>query len=66
MLTQVGLAFNTHAIVSENRCTKIDNSKNPELASFGCAITTGFGVVENNANIEMGESVVVLEQEELD
>ena len=52
--------FNTHAIVSENRCTKIDHSINPELASlFGCAITTGFGVVENNANIKMGESVVV-------
>ena len=52
--------FNTHAIVSENRCTKIDHSINSELASlFGCAITTGFGVVENNANIKMGESVVV-------
>ena len=52
--------FNTHAIVSENRCTKIDHSINPELAShFGCAITPGFGVVENNANIKMGESVVV-------
>ena len=26
---------------------------------FGCAITTGFGVVENNAKLKMGESVVV-------
>ena len=52
--------FNTHAIVSENRCTKIAASTNPDLASlFGCAITTGFGVVENNAKIKMGESVVV-------
>tara|TARA_Y100000589_G_scaffold170042_1_gene161604 strand:- start:572 stop:1624 length:1053 start_codon:yes stop_codon:yes gene_type:complete len=52
--------FNTHAIVSENRCTSIEKSISPELASlFGCAITTGFGVVENNAKIKMGESVVV-------
>ena len=26
---------------------------------FGCAVTTGFGVVENNARLKMGESVVV-------
>ena len=52
--------FNTHAIVSENRCTKISNSIDNDLAAlFGCAITTGFGVVENNAKIKMGESVVV-------
>jgi Zn-dependent alcohol dehydrogenase len=53
--------FNSHAIVSENRCTKIDDEINPDLASlFGCAITTGFGVVENNAKLKMGQSVVVL------
>ena len=52
--------FNTHAIVSENRCTNIEQSVSSELASlFGCAITTGFGVVENNAQIKIGESVVV-------
>lgn len=52
--------FNTHAIVSENRCTKISSNINNDLASlFGCAITTGFGVVENNAKLKMGESVVV-------
>ncbi len=52
--------FNTHAIISENRCTRVSNSMSPELASlFGCAITTGFGVVENNAKIKMGESLVV-------
>ena len=52
--------FNTHSIVSENRCTKVDNEIDSDLASlFGCAITTGFGVVENNAKIRMGESVVV-------
>ena len=52
--------FNTHAVISENRCTKISHDFDSDLASlFGCAITTGFGVVDNNAKIKLGESVVV-------
>ena len=52
--------FNRHAVVSENRCTKVPEGTDPEAAAlFGCAITTGFGVVENNARLRMGESVVV-------
>ncbi|MBO8240512.1 zinc-binding dehydrogenase [Prochlorococcus marinus XMU1412] len=52
--------FNRHAVVSENRCTVVPLGTDMELSSlFGCAITTGFGVVENNAKIFMGESVVV-------
>ena len=52
--------FNEYAIVSENRCTFIpEDISKKEAALFGCAVTTGFGVVENNAHIKMGESVVV-------
>ena len=52
--------FNKYAIVSENRCTSIPSDTDRELASlFGCAITTGFGVIENNAKLLMGESIVV-------
>ena len=52
--------FNSFAIISENRCTKIPNDTDHELAAlFGCAVTTGFGVVENNAKIKIGESVVI-------
>ena len=52
--------FNQHAVVSENRCTKIPDGTDPDVAAlFGCAVTTGFGVVENNAKLKMGESVVV-------
>ena len=52
--------FNSHAIVSENRCTVIPKDTNKELAAlFGCAITTGFGVIENNVKLKLGESLVV-------
>jgi len=52
--------FNEYAIVSENRLTRIDADSDMETASlFGCAVTTGFGVAENNAKIRFGESVVV-------
>lgn len=52
--------FNRNAVVSENRCTKVPAGTDPEAAAlFGCAVTTGFGVVENNARLRMGESVVV-------
>ena len=52
--------FNNYAVISENRCTKIPPKTNRDHASlFGCAITTGFGVVENNAKLKMGESIVI-------
>ncbi len=52
--------FNEYAIVSENRCTTIPkNINNDDAALFGCAVTTGFGVVENNAKLKFGESVLV-------
>ena len=53
--------FNKFAVISENRCTKIpEYISNDEASLFGCAVTTGFGVVENNAKLRMGESIVVL------
>jgi Zn-dependent alcohol dehydrogenase len=52
--------FNEYAIVSENRVTPIDANTDMEIASlYGCAVTTGFGVIENNAKIKLGESVVI-------
>ncbi len=52
--------FNKHSIISENRCTKVSKNTHKDLASLmGCAITTGFGVVENNAKIKLGEAVVI-------
>jgi len=52
--------FNEYAIVSENRLTPIPADSDLEVAALlGCAVTTGFGVVENNARVRIGESVVV-------
>lgn len=52
--------FNALAVVSENRLTPLAPDADLQLAAlFGCAVTTGFGVVENNAGVRLGESVVV-------
>jgi S-(hydroxymethyl)glutathione dehydrogenase/alcohol dehydrogenase len=52
--------FNEMAVVSENRVTRIPDGVDMALAPlFGCAITTGLGVVANNAKLAIGESAVV-------
>lgn len=49
-----------YAIVSENRVTPIPKNSDLAVAAlFGCAVTTGFGIIENNAKVRIGESVVV-------
>ncbi len=53
-------SFNDHAIVSENRVTPIPPDFDLKLAPlFGCAVTTAFGVVNNNAQVKVGQSVAV-------
>lgn len=52
--------FNDHAIVSENRVTPIAPDFDLKLAPlFGCAVTTAFGVINNNAQVKVGQSVMV-------
>lgn len=52
--------FNEYAVVSENRVTRIpENTDMKTGALFGCAATTGAGVVINEANIKPYHSVVV-------
>jgi len=52
--------FNECAIVSENRLTPIPKEADLKVAAlFGCAVTTGFGVIVNNAKLKIGESIVV-------
>lgn len=52
--------FNEYAVASENRLTAVAAPIPGRVgALFGCAVTTGFGVVRNKARVTMGESVVV-------
>ncbi len=52
--------FNEYAIVSENRMTKIpDNTEMDIAALLGCAVTTGLGIVFNNADLKPGQSIAV-------
>lgn len=52
--------FNQYAVVSENRLTPVPQDFDKKLAPlFGCAVTTAMGVVNNDAQVKMGQSVVV-------
>ena len=52
--------FNNQAIVSENRLTKIPKDFDLRIALlFGCAITTAMGVVNNDAQIKIGQSLII-------
>ena len=52
--------FNEYAVVSENRLTVIPSEFDLKLAPlFGCAVTTAMGVVNNDAHLKVGQSVVV-------
>jgi S-(hydroxymethyl)glutathione dehydrogenase/alcohol dehydrogenase len=52
--------FNRHAVISENRLTAIPSDSNLQAAAlYGCAVTTGFGTIDNVAKVRLGEAVVV-------
>jgi S-(hydroxymethyl)glutathione dehydrogenase/alcohol dehydrogenase len=52
--------FSEHSIVSENRLTVIPQDFDKKIAPlFGCAVTTAMGVVNNDAHVKVGQSVVV-------
>src|SRR3984957_6380145 len=52
--------FNEYAVVSENRLTPVPASIDARSAPLlGCAGTTALGVINNDAQVAIGESVVV-------
>ena len=52
--------FSEKTIVSENRLTVIPASFDMRVAPlFGCAVTSAFGVVNNDAQIKIGQSVLI-------
>ena len=52
--------FNELAIVSENRVTPIPKDIDLEVAALlGCAVTTGLGLINNDAQLKIGQSIAV-------
>lgn len=52
--------FSEYSIVSENRLTVIPSDFDLKLAPlFGCAVTTAIGVINNDAQVKVGQSVTV-------
>jgi S-(hydroxymethyl)glutathione dehydrogenase/alcohol dehydrogenase len=52
--------FNEYAVVSENRMTAIPADYDVKIAPLlGCAVTTAAGVINNDAKVKIGESVLV-------
>ncbi len=53
--------FNDEAIISENRLTPIPHDFDLRQAPlFGCAVTTAIGVVNHDAQLKIGQSIVVI------
>ena len=53
--------FQDHAVVSENRVTPIADDVPFDVAALmGCAITTALGLINNDAQVKIGDSVVVI------
>ena len=53
--------FSDYSIVSENRLTRIPDGVSFEVAALmGCAVTTGLGLINNDAQVKIGQSVAVL------
>ena len=53
--------FSDYAVVSENRLTVIPNEVDFEIAALmGCAVTTGLGLINNDAQVKIGQSVAVM------
>lgn len=53
--------FNRYAVISENRLTVVPPDTDFELCSLMAdTLTTGFGVINNDAQVKIGESVVII------
>jgi S-(hydroxymethyl)glutathione dehydrogenase/alcohol dehydrogenase len=52
--------FSEQAVVSENRLTAIDKTIPFDFAALmGCALTTAFGLINNEAQLKIGQSIAV-------
>ena len=52
--------FNKYAVISENRCTRVENDLNPDIGALLVVLLLQvLELIENNAQLKMGESVVI-------
>ncbi len=52
--------FNEYSVVSENRITVIPKELPFEISALmGCAVTTALGIINNEAQLKIGQSIVV-------
>jgi S-(hydroxymethyl)glutathione dehydrogenase/alcohol dehydrogenase len=53
--------LNEYAVVSENRVTAIDKDVPFDVAALmGCGVTTGLGLINNEAQLKIGQSITVI------
>ncbi|GAG29146.1 unnamed protein product, partial [marine sediment metagenome] len=53
--------FSEYAVISENRMTRISDDYPFDIAALmGCAVTTGLGIINNEAKLKTGESIAVI------
>lgn len=53
--------FSEYAIISENRLTKIETNVALEKAALmGCSVTTALGLINNEARLKIGQSIMVI------
>jgi len=53
--------FNHHAVISENRMTVVPDTLDDEIVCLlADTLTTGFGIIQHDARVKLGESVVVI------
>jgi S-(hydroxymethyl)glutathione dehydrogenase / alcohol dehydrogenase len=53
--------FSEYAVISESRLTPIDSKYDHEVSALMAdTITTGFGVISNDANVRIGQSVCII------
>jgi len=53
--------FSEYAVISENRLTPINRDVSFDIAALmGCAVTTGLGLINNEAKLKMGQSIAII------
>ena len=53
--------FNRYAVISENRLTRVPDDTDFEIcALLADTLTTGFGIINNDAQVKLGESIVIV------